>query len=217
MQRREVYINEDFKIITLITGTLKQNCFIIKHLNSSEIILIDPGDDEDSILKIIKEEGNLLKHVYLTHAHYDHVGAVKKIVDHYNIPYYIHSADLKLLKRASLYSISMENRDIPFSDNYQFYDTEMILWVDKRIEIIPVPGHTPGSVAIKIDDLIFSGDLILMNSDDITKLPGYNVDQSNKSIEFLVQNIQEDSIFFLGHGENAKFSVITNHLSKLNK
>ena len=77
------------------------------------------------ILKIIKEEGNLLKHVYLTNAHYDHVGAVKKIVDHYNIPYYIHSADLKLLKRASLYSISMENRDIPFSDNYKFYDTNL--------------------------------------------------------------------------------------------
>lgn len=215
MEKKEFLVNDDFKVIQFTSGKLNQNCFVVKSLKTAEIVLIDPGANPDSIIEIINSEKGILTYVLLTHAHYDHVGAVHEIVENYKLNYYIHKDDFKLLKRAALYSISMENRDIIFSDKYLYYEGKNLPWGDSTIEVFHVPGHTPGSVAIKIDQLLFSGDLILPKIKDATKLPGRNETLLEQSINQLLSNSDSSSLFFLGHGSPLKQTEIK-HLLQMN-
>lgn len=206
------FFNNDLKIIVFTSGKLKQNCFIVKDLNTKEIIVIDPGSDPEKIIEIINKESGILRYILLTHGHYDHVGAVKELVDYYNIKYYIHKNDIKLLKRAALYSVSLEKRNIEFSSDYSFYGQGDIILGKKIIEIIHVPGHTPGSVIIKINKVFFSGDLILLDVKEKNNLPGYNKDIWKLSLEVLLNEASEDTVFCLGHGSKADLLDIKNFL-----
>jgi glyoxylase-like metal-dependent hydrolase (beta-lactamase superfamily II) len=216
MLREEFFKKEGYKIIEVISGKLKQNCFIIKHLDSREIIVIDPGFREDIIINTLEREKGIIKYIFLTHAHYDHVGAVKEVSDHFSIPYYIHKFDLKLLRRASLYSISMENRDISYSQNFVTYDKEIYNWGGDEIKVTHTPGHTNGSVCLSFSSFIFSGDLILL-SEDQSKLPGYEENDWKNSVQTVLKSFEFNSVFFPGHGKQMTKEFIQGFISnKLN-
>ena len=96
----------DYQIETIKSGRWKQNGYLIQHLPSSDLLLIDPGGEENQILKAIENTGGNLRLILLTHAHYDHVGALKPICDQFDMPFFMHAADRRLLRQAPLYGAS---------------------------------------------------------------------------------------------------------------
>jgi hydroxyacylglutathione hydrolase len=208
------FLYGDYKIITIVNGSLKENCYIIKHLLSNHLIIIDPGSNEESIISTIESEGSQVKYLLITHAHYDHVGALKAICNKFNIFFKIHEKDLKLYKRAPLYSISMVKKQLEISDKYSII-TEFILndWDGHDISIIHTPGHTPGSVCYKINDLLFSGDLILLEHESSFELPGANKEEHTESILNVLKKYNNLTFLFPGHGK----PIIYNSLKDMYK
>lgn len=90
----------NYKVVTTPTGRWRENCYLVRHVPTGDLVLIDPGDDAHLILKAIEDEGSQLKLIILTHAHHDHVGAVKSVCEKFQMHFYLHKDDVKLLNRA---------------------------------------------------------------------------------------------------------------------
>ena len=192
----------NYKVITITSGRLMQNCYLIKYLPSGELLIIDPGLGVKEIIEAIEKEGAVLTLILLTHGHYDHVAGVKQVSEKYQLPFYIHDADIRLLKRAPMYAISMEKRILEISSNYKCIDGSISPWKADPVEVISTPGHTPGSVCFYFGNMVFTGDIILTEHEASPGLPGYNQTDLNQSVSNILALLPGGTHFFPGHGKN---------------
>lgn len=78
-------------------GPLQENCYLLS--DAGQAVLIDPGDEAERLLAALGELE--LTAVWLTHAHFDHVGALADVLDRFPVPVYLHAADEELLEHAA--------------------------------------------------------------------------------------------------------------------
>jgi glyoxylase-like metal-dependent hydrolase (beta-lactamase superfamily II) len=172
----------------IITGRWKQNCYIL-HRENGAALVIDPGADDEVILDMIEKQELAVQGILNTHAHYDHVGAVAALKERYGAPFFLHSADKKLLKYVNLYRKAFDGEGtvaVPGVDT--FYDTidNPFEIGDFNVEVIPSPGHTPGGVCLRIGDLLFSGDTLFYRAVGRVDLPGGDPEALSESLKRLV-------------------------------
>jgi len=140
-------------IISINVGALNTNCYIVT--SEDETLIIDPGDDNEKITKVIEDKLLKPKLCLLTHAHFDHVLAVTDIIEKYKIPLFLNQKDTFLLK---------ESVDFGHIEKFvEFIDekTEISLG-NVQFQVIETPGHTPGSISFICEDesVAFVGDLL---------------------------------------------------------
>ena len=193
---------DDVNVHVFKTGRWKQNSYIVHDTAKKQIYLIDPGGEEVSIIKLVEALGDPVTLIALTHAHHDHVGALKAVHEHFALPYYLHPADLKLLRRAPLFAISFEARKmmVPTLGQVLLPETRRGT-LSNEISYIHTPGHTGGGIVISIGSLAFTGDTLLNKMIGRTDLPGASVTELDASIAFMLLELPEDSTLFPGHGE----------------
>ena len=194
-----------YKIKIIITSKLwKQNCYLVTHKNSSEQILIDPGSRASFIKKVIKDNGNgEIKHLLLTHAHFDHIGAVSSISKFFNVQCLIHKNDYKLLKQATMYTLKFGAKCFEIPDNVITFSTEYEIYLGKKkISIILTPGHTMGGVSYIFDGFIFTGDTLLYESVGRADLPGSDLVALRNSVNTILSSNSNDTLIFSGHGRH---------------
>ncbi|MCB0155923.1 MAG: MBL fold metallo-hydrolase, partial [Anaerolineae bacterium] len=83
----------------LPVGPIQTNCYIAGCEKTKEGVVIDPGDEADRILAVVKELGLTIKYILNTHAHFDHVMANKALVEATGAPLALHPLDLPLLRQ----------------------------------------------------------------------------------------------------------------------
>ncbi len=86
---------------TLCVGDWKENSYLLEYRN--EAWLIDPGDDFNELDSFFSISQYRVKGIINTHGHFDHIGAVSDFKEKYNIPFYIHSKDMQLVRQGNLY------------------------------------------------------------------------------------------------------------------
>lgn len=183
-------------------GPWCENSYLVRHIPSNDLLLIDPGGEAPEILKTIHKENGDLRLILLTHAHHDHMGAVKQICEHFELPYFLHSSEIRLLKRVPLYAMSLENRVVEISDNYGFLGEKKLQWCGDAIKFLHLPGHTEGGVCYYFDGIAFTGDTLLNRRIGRTDLPGACAGLLNNSITKLLNELPDNTILFPGHGES---------------
>ncbi|MCM8804572.1 MAG: MBL fold metallo-hydrolase [Candidatus Omnitrophica bacterium] len=185
----------------IVVGGFLTNCYIIGCEKKKECGIIDPGDDVERIEQIIKK--NNLKPIMIinTHGHYDHI----KGNNFFNLPVYIHKYDKEFLidpekNLSSLFStpyicknniIQIEEKDIIKIGNLSF-------------EVIHTPGHTPGSICLKLNNILFSGDTIFSDGIGRTDFPFGNEELLIKSIKEKILVLPDEIEVYPGHGEKTK-------------
>ena len=199
----------------IITGKWKQNCYIITKSNGQALI-IDPGNDKQKIENYIDNNDLNVSAILNTHAHYDHIGAVKYLKDKYHIPFFLHSADERLLKTANLYIKLFDGSDlikIPSVD--YFYDQNNVQdFINSfKVEVVHTPGHTQGGVCLFVDNCLFTGDMLLNGKIGRTDLPGGNKQILNESLK-IISKISKQTTIYPGHGP---FSTVGHELKYNNK
>ena len=182
-------------------GKWKENCYVVSNLNSDALI-IDPGGAEKIIYNFIKDKNLNVQAILNTHAHYDHVGAIKKLKDKLLIPLFLHSKDEKLLNSANLYSDLFDGIGpitIPTVD--YFYDQIDIQDYIKNfsIKVIFTPGHTKGGVCLLIEDCLFTGDTLFKGNIGRVDLPGGEELTLNKSLK-IISKFPIQTKIYPGHG-----------------
>ena len=187
----------------LTNGKLKQNCYIVSDDNTGVTLLIDPGSDAPLIQQEISRNSLTPMAILNTHAHYDHIGAVATLMAQYNIPFYLSSADRKLLKQANVYKLLFESREsivIP-EPTHDLAPNETIQLDSFEVRLHFTPGHTGGSFCLQIGADLFSGDTLLPNGPGRTDLPGGDKNAMLISLE-LLRKLPDATAVWPGHGRS---------------
>lgn len=177
---------------------LSSNCYILGE--AGEAAVIDPGVEHKDIENILNEQKLSLKYIILTHAHIDHILHMEELQSACGGQIIVHEDDSPLLGNALI------NGAVLFGLNTVFRkadlcvkDGDSLMLGDLRLEIVHTPGHTPGSICVKVENNLFTGDTLFRLGVGRTDLGAGDHDLLMKSLKILMK--LEDSIkVYPGHG-----------------
>ncbi len=157
------------EIKTLVVGDLQTNCYLLIDPETKETAIVDPGGEADFISTTILENKLVPTAILLTHGHYDHCLGVLELKLNFNIPVYLHKADLFLYQKAHSTALHFSKTNIPTLPQIDHFldDKETIIFGNSTIQTIHTPGHTPGSVSFIYKsslNYLFSGDTLFSSS-----------------------------------------------------
>ncbi|MCK4778071.1 MAG: MBL fold metallo-hydrolase [Actinomycetia bacterium] len=189
-------------IIEKITvGPLSTNCYIVGDEEGGECFVIDPGAEAERIVDSIKILNMKVKNIIATHCHYDHISAISEVGAATGAEILIHIEDAGLLNDSKKNLSFWFDVEEEFEIKKRFIKDGDILKIGKsRGEVIHTPGHTPGSISIKINKNIFTGDLIFAGSVGRTDLPGASQVKLFESIKKKILPLEDDMTILPGHG-----------------
>ncbi len=195
-------------LMRLIVGPLQVNCYILADEKTKEAVVIDPGDDAEDILKIIREKGLTIKYIVNTHAHFDHVGANAKLKEATGAEILLHEADAELLTSSSGQArmFGMKTASSPPADRY-IRDGDVITAGEVSLTVLSTPGHSSGGISLLEDDMVFTGDALFAGSIGRTDLPGGDLMTLVGSIKTKLLDLPDDTRVFPGHGPDSTIGV----------
>ena len=183
-----------------INGLWKEITYVVSD-ESGTAIIIDPGEDCRKIIDHVEKRRLRVKAILNTHAHFDHVSGVEELKKFFSVPFYLHSADSKLLKQANLYRLlfgGKNNIQIPLVA-VDLMDVPEVRFKSLRLTVIPCPGHTQGGVAFLCGGKMFTGDNIIGKKIGRADLPGGDLEKLHLSFRGLLSHPPETEIY-PGHG-----------------
>lgn len=188
----------------LTVGLLQENCYILGCETTHKGVVIDPGDNARAILRLIRQEGLTIVAILNTHAHLDHVMAVEAVREATGAPFYLHAADLPILRdvpeRARLW---LDSEVDPIRDPDVFLEHgQIISFGEEQLEVRYTPGHAPGHVVFvhHAGRQVFAGDTLFQGSIGRYDLPGADGPTLLRSIREQLFTLPDDYTVYPGHG-----------------
>lgn len=193
--------NTAMQIARLVVGPLQVNCYIVSDEKTREAIIIDPGDDAEDILELVSSKGLKVRYLVNTHAHFDHVGANKKLKDATGAELLIHQEDDKLLGNTSGQArmFGMTAPSSPKADRYVKHG-EVIRIGSLSLTVLHTPGHSAGGISLAGDGVVFTGDALFAGSIGRTDLPGGDLMTLITSIRTNLLTLPDETVVLSGHG-----------------
>ena len=193
----------EYKLFCLLPG-FDTNCWLAWNNQTSDAILIDPAAPEQAIWKFVSDNKLVVRYIVNTHGHADHIGGNAFFRKLLNAPVCIHKDDAIMLENSKLnLSAYLEvDLSLPAAD-VQLSDGDVLKLGDKEVRIIHTPGHTPGCISLKIENLLFSGDTLFCHDIGRTDLPGGDYNKIISSIRNNLLVLPDDTIVLPGHGPNS--------------
>lgn len=170
------------QVKVLQVGPIGTNCYLLEDEKAHVAAVIDPGDEAGRILQVIKDDGVDVKYILLTHGHYDHTTAVSEL--HQALPQaeiYIHKADANGAG-SRLFPLAGQIPDLKFYD-----EGDALTLGELTIQVLHTPGHSKGSVTLKVGDVLFCGDTLFAGSCGRTDLAGGSYAEIMASLKKLGQ------------------------------
>ena len=195
---------------TLTVGPLQENCYLLGAAGSEGVVLVDPGDEAKLLLDRLEASGRRLEAILLTHAHFDHVGALADLLDSVEVPVHLHPSDRPLLEYASLaaaqWGLSVRQPNVTTVDLEHGQRLEV---AGLALECLHTPGHAPGHIAFHApaEKLVVAGDALFRGSIGRTDLPFGDHQQLLASIRRELLVLPPETLVLPGHGESTTIGV----------
>lgn len=172
------------ELVRLEVGPWPMNCYLLRCPATGEMAIVDPGADADRILARVR--GATVQCILLTHGHPDHVGALEAVRGATAAPVGLHRAE------ASAFGIQ---------GDFWLEEGSQVALGRELISVAHIPGHTPGSVALRLNGRVLVGDAIFPGG------PGHTVSaealaESLESLERTVFAWPDGTELYPGHGEH---------------
>jgi hydroxyacylglutathione hydrolase len=181
-------------------GPFDENTYIVVDEAANRAVLIDPGAEPEEIAAMVRESGATLDAIWLTHAHLDHIGAIAGVRRQWKVPVHLHPDDLPLYERATdqadVYGVAFEQPENP---DVELSDGDVLHVGGLRFEVIHTPGHSPGHVVFRSEDMVFGGDLLFAGSIGRTDFPLSDPRRMNASLARICE-LDDATIIHPGHG-----------------
>jgi glyoxylase-like metal-dependent hydrolase (beta-lactamase superfamily II) len=182
------------KIEMFTVGMLQTNCYVVSCQETQDAIIIDPGLDvpfeAEQIFSYVDEGMLKVRFLVNTHGHSDHIRGDMILKKRYNVPICIHAYDAD----------SIEDLNENFSPNNIFLGDEDLLKFGKAtLKVMYTPGHSPGSISLVGDKLVFTGDTLFAGGIGRTDFPGGSNRDMRLSLEKLL-HLPNDYCVYPGHG-----------------
>lgn len=189
------------EVFRVVVGAIQENCYILVSAEKNAAV-VDPGDDAERIAQVVEEQGLTVKQIWLTHGHFDHIGAVKELAQNWGAKVYAARKEEKLLGSAQLnragYRYGDDQRFQVVADHW-LNDGDFLQLDELNIKVIETPGHSAGSICFLCEDIMFSGDTLFAG--DIGRCDLFSGDYTTmlQSLEKL-KKLKIDYKVLPGHG-----------------
>ena len=183
-------------IKTLPVGQLETNCYVVTDEETLECAVIDPGDESNTILDYLEDNRLRCRAIFITHAHFDHVGAVEALREETGAVVYMNELD-----DARFHKLSRSGFTLPEGGRY-YKDGDVVELAHLRFEVIGTPGHTPGGVSLRCGEALFTGDTLFRGSCGRTDLPGGDMEEELRSLKKLCA-LEGDYEVYPGHMDSS--------------
>jgi hydroxyacylglutathione hydrolase len=197
MERRAMIVK------MLVVGPFASNCYIVGSSSTKQGIIIDPGAEAGNILRTVQEMGLSISLIVATHAHMDHIDALRDVKESTNAEFAIHEADKELLSTAPPMSVVAFGLS-PFKSAPQpdklLRDGDQIDVGDLHFEVLHTPGHSPGGICLSGHGVVFSGDTLFNFGIGRTDFAGGSYERLMKSIREKLMVLPDETVVYPGHG-----------------
>ncbi|HET7440662.1 MAG TPA: MBL fold metallo-hydrolase [Terriglobales bacterium] len=187
----------------LAVGPLQCNCSVIGDERTREAMVIDPGDDIDDVLALVRKHNLTVKQIVITHAHIDHVGGAQKLRAATGAPIILNQNDYTLLKMLDMQAawIGMPSPGKVEIDR-SVADAETLHTGSLNANVLHTPGHTEGSICLYFpaEKKLIAGDTLFAGSIGRTDLPGGSFQKIITSLHDQLLALPDDTVVIPGHG-----------------
>ena len=184
------------------------NTYLVFDPDTKECAVIDPGmsskEEEEAIESFIADKGLKVTHIINTHLHIDHVTGIPFLHKRYGAPVLAHEGDKflgsNIQQQARMFGLNLPLDNIEISEYVEAGDKIKI--GNGELEVISVPGHSKGSVALydREGGFLISGDALFKGSIGRTDLPGGDYKELIDSIESRLLSLPDETVVLPGHG-----------------
>jgi hydroxyacylglutathione hydrolase len=191
-----------------------KNGYVVSSDATRDAILIDPGDEVNELVDVIRRENLKVSAILLTHAHLDHISGVAQAKSALHVPVWLHHDDLFLYETAvqqgMMFGIHTER---PPAVDHFYVAGQPFAFGDCIVDILHTPGHCPGGVCLAIGHRdektreLFVGDTLFSGSIGRTDLPGGDAETLYKSIRTVLFAFPDETVVHSGHGPDTTIGV----------
>jgi glyoxylase-like metal-dependent hydrolase (beta-lactamase superfamily II) len=198
-------------IVSFVLGPVETNAYLVADEASGDAAVIDPAWDGHVILAEAKRRGWRIGSIWLTHAHFDHLGGSAAIADGSSPPppVALHPEDYGLWRNqggAPSFGLKIDPGPEPTID---LFHGQILHLGSVDIEVRHTPGHTQGHVIFycQSDKAVFCGDVIFQGSIGRTDLPGGDYQTLMKSIHAQILSLPDEIRLLSGHGPETTVGI----------
>jgi hydroxyacylglutathione hydrolase len=191
-------------IIKMLTvGSFATNCYVVASSSTKQGMIIDPGAEAETILKTVQQMGLSISLIAITHAHIDHVGALREVQEKTKAQSAIHEAEKGFLFTAPmrmLTSLGISPVKSPPRPDRLLKDGDFVDIGDLHFQVLYAPGHSAGGICLYGHGVVFSGDTLFNLGVGRTDFPGMSHERLMKSIQEKLMVLPDETIVYPGHG-----------------
>jgi glyoxylase-like metal-dependent hydrolase (beta-lactamase superfamily II) len=182
-------------------GAFQENCYLVVDAGTGRAVLVDPGDEAETLVAMVRESGAELEAIWLTHGHLDHVGAIAAVKRVWDVPVHMHPADVPVIARAGEIAAmyGLRGFEQPEAPERALADGERVRVGGVELVVHHVPGHAPGLVMFVGEGIALAGDLLFAGSIGRTDLPYADPAAMQRSLLRAAQ-LPDDTVVYPGHG-----------------
>jgi hydroxyacylglutathione hydrolase len=189
------------KIKCFGTGALGSNSYIV--WDDTEGVNIDAGVSNDEIMKFVEDNNITIKYIILTHGHIDHIYFVDLLREQTGAKVLIHKDEKQALSDPNINLSIMFSEKMVFKEADETLEDGDIIEVGKlKFEVIHTKGHSLGSICVKVEDKLFSGDTLFCLGVGRTDFYGGNQEDMDESFRNKLLKLEDNIEVFPGHGES---------------
>jgi len=188
----------------LPVGMLQCNCSIFGDEGTRDAIVVDPGDEIESILAIVARHGLTVKAIVITHAHIDHIAGAQQLKKATGAPVYMNQNDTELQRMLDVQATWLGMPTPPAVEiDVAAKDGDTLLLGATEVHVLHTPGHTQGSICLWMpgEGKLVAGDTLFRESIGRTDLPGGDGRQILQSIHDKLLTLPGETQVIPGHGD----------------
>lgn len=194
-----------------VVGMIQTNVYFLHREGEKEAVLVDPADHGEALVREAERQGLKITAVLLTHAHFDHIGGVREVVQKTGAKVYISELEKRLIHDTDANLSAEYGNPKTVEPDVFLRDGETVTLAGMNIRCISTPGHTEGSCCYYIEEtgedagrpcppILLSGDTLFEESVGRTDFPTGSMSALVRSVKERLFALPDDTLVYPGHG-----------------